>query len=236
VNPITEDLALLGRHVLVASGPTRAPIDAVRYIGNRSTGRLGSAIGTELLRRGARVTFVYGTGSRVPVPTVENLVLDEIETIDEAETRIFRHLVEQEIFAVIMALAGLDYRPRETVAGKIASDLEERTLTLVKCQKIIDRVKIVCPSSLLVGFKLEVQVSEEDLFLRAEELAKRARCDLVVANRADEISQEGHRAWFVYPEGVGRRVRGPFETPEEIACALADELIRVGPGGPGGCP
>jgi phosphopantothenoylcysteine synthetase/decarboxylase len=155
-------------------------------------------------------------------------VLDEIETIDEAAAHVTRHLMEHDIFAVIMALACLDYRPRETIQGKLSSDPEERTLTLVKCRKIIDEVKVISPSSLLVGFKLEVQISKEELFLRAEELARRVRCDLVVANRADEIGEDRHRAWFVSLEGTERRVRGPFETPEEIARALADDLARRG--------
>ncbi|MFH1744104.1 MAG: phosphopantothenoylcysteine decarboxylase [bacterium] len=222
---MADSPSLQGQHILIASGPTRAPIDAVRYIGNRSTGRLGSAIGTELLRRGAKVTFVYGTGSLVPGETSPNLVLEEIETIDEAEDFLIRHLREREVFAVIMALAGLDYRPKEVSTDKLSSEPEERTITLVKCRKIIDQVKTVSPSTLLVGFKLEAGISEEELFSRADDLARRAQCDLVVANRTEDIDRDRHRVWI---RRADRHIIGPLETPGEIAAALVDELARLG--------
>lgn len=218
---------LSGRRILVASGPTRAPIDAVRYISNRSTGRLGSTIATELVRRGASVIFVYGTGSRTPDMVSPNLVLDEIETVDEAAAHITRHLTGREIFATVMALAALDYRPKEVAQGKLSSEPQERTVTLVRCQKIIDRIKTVSPETILVGFKLEAKVTQEELFARAEQLADRARCDLVVANRVDEISRDEHRAWFLLREETASRIVGPFDTPEQITFALADQLERL---------
>jgi len=217
---------LAGRHILVASGPTRAPIDAVRYIGNRSTGRLGSTIATELLRRGTEVTFMYGTGSVTPEFS-SGLRLDEIETIDEAWKRLNYHLKNQRIFAVIMAMAVLDYRPKETTRQKLPSEREEMTLTLVKCPKLIERIKAVSPDIFLVGFKLEAGISEGDLFGRAEDLARRARCDLVVANRIDDIRPDKHVAWFVGLGETGREITGPYETPQEIAQALADRLAAL---------
>ncbi|HPO10253.1 MAG TPA: phosphopantothenoylcysteine decarboxylase [bacterium] len=222
---ISESNSLQGQRILVASGPTRAPIDAVRYIGNRSTGRLGSAIGTELLRRGATVTFIYGTGSRTPDPTLPNLILDEIETIDQAESHILGCLQNEEIRAAVMAMACLDYRPKEVAAEKISSEPEERTITLVKCPKIIDRIKEISPSVFLVGFKLQAGVSEESLFVEAEKLAERAHCDLVVANRTEDIAGDRHRAWFISVGPSGRVVEGPYETPDAIAGALADRLV-----------
>ncbi len=224
---ISESDSLQGHRILVASGPTRAPIDAVRYIGNRSTGRLGSAIATELLRRGAGVTFIYGTGSRTPDPTLPNLILDEIETIDQAESHILGCLQNEEIRAVVMAMACLDYRPKEVAAEKISSEPEERTITLMKCPKIIDQIKEISPPVFLVGFKLQAGVSEESLFVDAEKLAERARCDLVVANRTEDIAGDRHRAWFISLGSGGRVVEGPYETPDAVAEALADRLVQV---------
>lgn len=196
----------------------------MRYIGNRSTGRLGSAIATELLHRGAKITFVYGAGSVTPEPSTPNLALDPIDTIDEAREHLHHHLQNEEIFAVIMAMAVLDYRPKEAISKKLSSDPEEITLTLVKCPKLIDQIKTVSPSSLLIGFKLEAGISEEELFQRAEDLAQRAQCDLVVANRIDDIRPDKHIAWFVGLGEMGRRIAGPYKTPHEIAEALVDRL------------
>ena len=80
---------LEGKRLLITSGPTRGPIDAVRYITNKSTGRLGMLLAGEALSRGAMVTFVYGKGSRVPdieqmgADALSRLRLREIETVDE---------------------------------------------------------------------------------------------------------------------------------------------------------
>jgi len=224
---ISESSSLQGHHILVASGPTRAPIDAVRYIGNRSTGRLGTAIAVELLQHGAAVTFVFGTGSRTPDPTLPNITLDEIETIDQAETHILGHLQDKRIRTVVMTMACLDYRPKEIAAQKISSEPQERTITLVKCPKIIDRIKEVSPSVYLVGFKLQAGVSEKSLFADAEKLAERARCDLVVANRSEDILGDRHRAWFISLGPCGRVVEGPYETPVAIAKALTARLVQA---------
>ena len=169
---------------------------------------------------------MYGTGSVTPASS-SGLRLDEIETIDEAWKRLNYHLKNQRIFAVIMAMAVLDYRPKETTRQKLPSEREEMTLTLVKCPKLIERIKEVSPDIFLVGFKLEAGISEDDLFGRAEDLARRAGCDLVVANRIDDIRPDKHVAWFVGLGETGREITGPYETPQEIAQALADRLAAL---------
>src|SRR5438876_1025583 len=75
-------MPLRGKKLLITSGPTRTPLDAVRYITNKATGRLGALIAEEVIRRGALVTFVYGRGSQTPVlrgPRLDHLQLVEIE-------------------------------------------------------------------------------------------------------------------------------------------------------------
>ncbi|MGB5933691.1 MAG: phosphopantothenoylcysteine decarboxylase, partial [Anaerolineae bacterium] len=80
---------LSGKRVLVTSGPTRAPIDAVRYITNKSTGRLGALIAEEALREGAEVTYIYGKGSVLPqVAESASLRLVEVETVPELMERV----------------------------------------------------------------------------------------------------------------------------------------------------
>src|SRR3989337_2547573 len=91
---------LKDKHIMITSGPTRGYIDAVRYISNKSTGKLGATIATEALKRDASVTFVYGTGSSAPDITLlgkdrtRRLALIEIETIDDLLITIQKNLKE----------------------------------------------------------------------------------------------------------------------------------------------
>src|SRR3989442_13626640 len=82
-------MPLRGKKLLITSGPTRTPLDAVRYITNKATGRLGALIAEEVIRRGALVTFIYGRGSQTPVlrgPRLDHLQLAPIETVDDLIT------------------------------------------------------------------------------------------------------------------------------------------------------
>ena len=89
-----EVISLKGRNILITSGPTRGYIDAVRYISNKSTGKLGASVAMEALKRGVSVTFIYGTESVIPDITqlgkdyASQLTLIEIETFDDVLTTI----------------------------------------------------------------------------------------------------------------------------------------------------
>src|SRR2546426_6318334 len=108
---------LRGKHVLVSAGGTREPLDAVRFVGNRSSGRMGVALAAEALRRGARVTLL-GANLAVPAPPGADVV--ETPTASDLEREALRLAPEADV--VIMAAAVSDYRPAYALAAKRPKD------------------------------------------------------------------------------------------------------------------
>ena len=119
-------MPLRNKKLLITSGPTRAPLDAVRYITNKATGRLGAFIAEEAIARGAHVTFVYGRPSQVPVVRGhphDHLTLIAVETIDDLIS-VFRSEIPKGYDAVIHPMAVLDFQPDVVRSEKTASGVE----------------------------------------------------------------------------------------------------------------
>jgi phosphopantothenoylcysteine decarboxylase/phosphopantothenate--cysteine ligase len=169
---------LRGRTVLVTAGPTYEDIDAVRYVGNRSSGRMGFAIAAEAQRRGARVTLVAGP-TRVDPPAVQELV--RVRSAAEMHEAVMRLAAGAD--AVVMAAAVADYTPAERAAGKIAKGDAPMTLTLQRTRDILAdlgsmRAGLGPSRPVLVGFAAET----DDVLRRAGEKLRRKNVDLIVAN------------------------------------------------------
>lgn len=209
---------LTGRRLLVTSGPTRGPIDRVRYISNKSTGRLGTAIAAKALAAGAEVTFVYGSESLVPDPHPA-LLLVEVETVSDLLTAVKRELTRRPHDAIIHLMAVLDYEPAEFRPEKTASGKREWVVRLKPTPKVIARLKEWAPGALLVGFKLEDRLPDAELIAEAQALAEKNGAAFVVANNLAEIEAGRHRALFVAPAGA---VLAEVVGKE----AIADELLR----------
>jgi phosphopantothenoylcysteine synthetase/decarboxylase len=208
---------LRGVHVLVTSGPTRADIDAVRYISNRSSGRLGCAVTQAALACGARVTLVAGPGSLAP-PQHERLRTVPVVTVDDVLRAMEAELTSEDApHAVVHAMAVLDYVPAEPDRRKTPSGREEWTLRLVRTPKVVRRIRQWRPDVLLVQFKLEVDVTDEQLSEAALASLARNRADLVVANDLARIHGDRHPALVLDAEG---RLTARPDTKEEIAHAL----------------
>ncbi len=196
-------MSLKGRKILITAGPTRAPLDSIRYITNKSTGRLGALLAEEALRHGASVTFVHGRPSAVPIVrggVHDQLRMVAIETVQDLIS-IFREELRKGYDAVLHNMAVLDFEPSEIRPGKTGSDEGAWTLRLVPTPKAIGLVKDVAPQTFLVAFKLEVGMSREDLVASALELLRHNRCDLVVANDQREIEAGEHTGYVVDPSG-----------------------------------
>lgn len=216
-------MALRGKRLLITSGPTRTPLDAVRYITNKATGRLGSLIAEEAVRRGAQVTFVYGRGSQTPVlrgPRGDHLQLIPIETVDDL-VAVFKQELPHRYDALIHPMAVLDFQPDSVRPYKTGSSVEEWVVRLVPTPKAVKLVKDLAPDTFLVGFKLEIGKTPEELRQIAYDFLKRNRCDLVIANDLQEIEGGRHTGYFITPDGkVAQFVVGK----EAIARALAEYL------------
>lgn len=220
---------LVHKRILITSGPTRGPLDAVRYITNKSTGRLGVILAREALSRGARVTFIYGKGSLVPdadeigAEAFSRLKLVEIETVPEL-AQVMRHELEGEQYDVVLhSMAVLDYVPERYAEQKTRSGQNEWWIRLVRTPKVIKLIKELQPETMLVGFKLEVDKSEGELIEIAHQSLLANRADLVLANDLHQIEQGHHTGYIVNPAG---EVEGVVEGKEEIARKLLDAVAE----------
>jgi phosphopantothenoylcysteine synthetase/decarboxylase len=215
---------LAGVRALVTAGPMRAYLDAVRFISNVSTGRLGAEIARECLARGASVTFAHGPGSRLPSPpegTGDRLTLVEIDTLTNLMETLREELRGGKSQVCFHAMAVLDYIPDQKMPGKLSSDAETRTIMLHRSPKVIEQIKKIAPTVLLVGFKLEVGLSDEELEEAGQGLMSRTGAEIVVANDLERIQGGHHPARICYRRGDGIGVRS-VDGKREIASALCD--------------
>ncbi len=223
--------SLEGKNILITSGPMRGYIDAVRYISNTSTGRLGAAVAAEALSRGAAVTFVYGTGSKTPdAPSPDmghtgKLSLVEIETLEDLMAAIQERLKGARFDAIIHAMAILDYAPDKRYEGKIASGMDSLQVTFLKTPKVIKLIRTLWPHAFLVSFKLETGLRQDELVERAYASLQGNSADLVVANNLDEISGDSHHACLVNAQ---KRIEARCDTRQDIADCLMDIIARNG--------
>ncbi|MBI5298942.1 MAG: hypothetical protein HY877_01410 [Deltaproteobacteria bacterium] len=201
------DQGLKMKKILITSGPTRMSLDAMRFISNRSTGRFGTLMAEEALKKGARVTFIYGVGSETPKPH-PRLKLIEIETnrdVADALKRELRHHYN----VCIHAMAVLDFQPVLVRKGKTKTKNGIWNLCLVPTPKIINQIKKWSPKILLVGFKLEVGVSQSTLLKSARNLLRQTKADLVLANQLTEGKDANHPGYLLDSEGsILARARG----------------------------
>jgi phosphopantothenoylcysteine decarboxylase / phosphopantothenate---cysteine ligase len=177
---------LRGRHVLITAGPTAEDIDPVRYIGNRSSGKMGFAIAERAAQRGAQVTLVAGP---VSLPTPVGVERVDVRSAEEMRSALWRTLGSDlsGVDAVIMAAAVADYRPRVASPEKIRRQGEGLSLDLVPNPDLLAEIGQARQGDhpVLVGFALET-VSDEKAVASARSKLMAKRVDLVVANRADE--------------------------------------------------
>ena len=208
------------KRVLITSGPTRGLIDRVRFISNRSSGKLGRAIAEAAAAAGAGVTFIRGEGSAAPRKGFGAARVLTIETVSDL-TRTLDYLRDEPFDAVVHAMAVLDYEPERFTEGKVRSGMDEWVVRLRRVPKVIEIIRERWKQAVLVGFKLEVGTTDEELEERGAEFLKRANCDVVVANDLEQIEGERHRACILWRNGEMKRWA---EDKGEIAAGLVEVL------------
>jgi phosphopantothenoylcysteine decarboxylase/phosphopantothenate--cysteine ligase len=150
-------LDLAGRSVLVTAGPTHEPIDPVRYLGNRSSGKMGFAIAAEAARRGAKVILVAGP---VSLPTPRGVERVDVATALEMSEAVRLHAPGCDL--VVMAAAVADFRPARAASEKIKKSGGVPELTLVRNPDILAELPGVAPGALRVGFAAETSGVEAE--------------------------------------------------------------------------
>ena len=217
-------VALRGRHVVVTAGPTYEDIDPVRFLGNRSSGRMGFALAAEAVRRGARVTLVAGPSS-VPAPEVGALV--RVRSAAEMHAAVLEAAGGADI--VIMAAAVADYRPAQFHRDKLAKGNGPLTLTLERTPDILAELsrlpgRVERGTPLLVGFAAETG----DLLPRAREKRVRKQVDVIVANQVggEDRGFEAETNAVTIMDSEGEHAV-PLQSKARVAAAVLDRIERA---------
>jgi phosphopantothenoylcysteine decarboxylase/phosphopantothenate--cysteine ligase len=211
---------LAGKRVLVSAGGTREPLDAVRFVGNRSSGRMGIALADEARRRGAQVTLI---ASNLAVPAPEGVEVVEAPTAADVERAV---TARAEVDIVLMAAAVSDYRPVETERAKRPKDQESWQIELEPTVDVLRELgERRTNGQVLVGFAAE---TGENGLERAREKLTGKQVDLIVYN---DVSQEDvgfdasdNEVVILSAHGERRVDKAP---KEEIAAAILDEVERL---------
>jgi phosphopantothenoylcysteine decarboxylase/phosphopantothenate--cysteine ligase len=223
-----RDADLEGRHVVVTAGGTREPIDPVRYIGNRSTGRMGAAVAAAALDRGARVTIVAAS-VEVPMPTGADVI--RVETAAQLQ-RAMLGLVADKVGGLdvlVMAAAVADFGPADRSPTKLHRE-DGLTLQLVPTPDILAEVaaRLADPARgrrpVLVGFAAETGSLD-----RAPDKLRRKGVDLLVAN---DVTAEGSGFGTVTNQvsllaSDGSRDDLPLLPKRDVADRLLDKVVAM---------
>jgi phosphopantothenoylcysteine decarboxylase/phosphopantothenate--cysteine ligase len=164
---------LADRAVIVTAGPTHEPLDPVRFLGNRSSGKMGFALAAEAARRGARVTLIAGP---VALPTPEGVTRLDVETAAQMERAVARAAPAADL--IVMTAAVADFRPRRAAAKKLKKERGVPALDLEATPDILGGLRDLAPHAVAVGFAAET----EDLEAHARAKLERKRVDFLVAN------------------------------------------------------
>jgi phosphopantothenoylcysteine decarboxylase/phosphopantothenate--cysteine ligase len=206
---------LSGVHVLVTAGGTREPIDPVRYVGNRSSGRMGHTIADEAVRRGADVVLV--TTSSLEVPRGVEVVA--VETAEEMAGEVWLRAGDMDV--VVMAAAVADFRPKERAATKLSRGDGPPDVVFEPTPDILGGVAEMDPRPFLIGFSAETGSLD-----RALEKAKRKGSDLTVANDVTKTGSgfgtDTNEVAVIGPDGTVER--WPLMTKRDVAFRLWDRV------------
>jgi len=221
---LRRDRSWEGRKVLVTAGPTHEDLDPVRFLGNRSSGRMGFAIAADAARRGATVTLVAGPTALEPPPVDEVVRVRTAADMHEAVMARAR-----EVDLVVMAAAVADYAPERHEAQKVEKQNGPLTLVLTRTPDILadlgsDRAARSSGRPVLVGFAAETH----DLLERARAKRARKRVDFIVANdvsRPDAgFEVDTNVVTIIGPDGEEAL---PKQAKAEVARALLDRVERA---------
>ncbi len=168
---------LKGERILVTAGPTHEAIDPVRFIGNRSSGKMGHALAKMALRRGADVTLISGPSSLKPPRGARFIAAESAEEMRKA---VMSNL--KDATAVIMAAAVADYKPVTAASEKIKKGKASLSIDLEKTEDILSEIGKKKGKRLLIGFAAET----ENLAANAKKKLKEKNLDLIVANNVKE--------------------------------------------------
>jgi phosphopantothenoylcysteine decarboxylase/phosphopantothenate--cysteine ligase len=211
-----QDLA--GERVLVTAGPTWEALDPVRFISNRSSGKMGFALARVAKRRGAAVTLVSGPTGLRPPPGVRFV---QVESASQMRDAVMENLGEATV--VVKAAAVADYRPEQIHEGKIKKEQENFVLSLTRTPDILAEVGARKGDRILVGFAAETRALLEN----ARQKLIRKNLDWIVANDVTKpgsgFATETNQVTLISREGTLEEL--PEMSKEEVAWVILDRVL-----------
>jgi phosphopantothenoylcysteine decarboxylase/phosphopantothenate--cysteine ligase len=212
---------LKGEKILITGGPTQEPLDPVRFITNRSSGKMGYALAKMARRRGAEVIFISGPVS-LPLPR-RDIEWVPVRTAEEMRKVVFNHLEGSTV--VIKAAAVSDYRPKMTSQKKIKKGDADYTLVLERTKDILEEIGKKKENRVLIGFAAET----EDLISNSRKKLEEKNLDLIVVNDVTKpdagFEVDTNQVKFIYPSGKVRDL--PLMTKDEVSHIILDEVVHL---------
>ena len=208
-----------GLKVMVSAAGTREPIDPVRFVGNRSSGKMGYAIARCASLRGARVTLISGPSALKPPPNVDTVNVETTQQMLEACFKVY-----PDVDVVIMAAAVADYRPRDVATQKIKKNNEDAlTVVMDKNPDILKSLGAEKKQQFLVGFAAETQ----NLLANAREKIQKKNLDMIVANDVTMagagFNADTNVVKFLYADGKVEEL--PKMSKDMVAQELLDRVL-----------
>ena len=213
-----KDLA--GEKLLITAGPNHEPLDPVRYLTSRSSGKMGYALARAGLRRGAEVTLVSGP-TDLPLPSGAKVV--RVQTAEEMRQAVLKEFPQAT--AVLMAAAVADYRPERTAPHKLKKTAATVQLTLTPNADILKELGAKKNGQMLIGFAAET----EDLLANAKRKLGEKNLDMIVANNVAEEGSgfEGDTNIATILDRTGNVQALPLMTKEELADRIYDFFLAL---------
>lgn len=217
---------LYGTHVVVTAGGTREPIDAVRVIANRSSGKQGYAIAAEAATRGAKVTLISTVERKIPF----GVEIVEVETAAQMQDALSQVATIADVIIMVAAVA--DVRPKKSVLEKLKKDPSTGRITSLGTLELEATPDILAglgatkqPGQVIVGFAAET----DDLLEHAQSKLKTKNVDLIVANNVAEpgvgFGHDTNAVTLVYPDRPPRQVH--LADKRLIAREVLDSVVRI---------
>ena len=217
---------LEGRRVVVSAGGTREPLDPVRYLGNRSSGKQGYALARTAVLRGAHVTLI--AAATVALPEVAGAELVKVGTAEELRDAVHKAAVGADV--VVMAAAVADFRPTLRAEYKIKkTDRDPDPIALTRNPDILaELVRARANGQVIVGFAAETGDTAGDVLEHARAKLKRKGCDLLVVNAVGEgkaFEMEDNSGWLLSADGSERAVA--LSSKSHMASDIWDVVVPI---------
>lgn len=208
---------LAGKHLVVTAGGTQEPVDPVRHISNRSSGKMGYAVAEAARDRGAAVSLITAP---VSLPEPAGIKIAHVETAIQMKKEVDRAVAQAD--ALIMAAAVADYQPRSVAEAKIKKETPSLTLELVRTPDILSEVK---GNFLKVGFAAESQ----DVIENARQKLEKKKLGLIVANDITDAGSgfgtDTNKVTLIDRNGEAEKL--PLMTKREVADKILDRVVGL---------